>query len=448
MEAEDRAKAEAMKKEAQAKAKLLNDAESLMRANRPGEAYELLLPHEFERSGEVHFDYLLGISALDSGKPDKATLAFERVLAVDPNFAGARLDMARAYYQLGDLERAKTEFNTVMRQNPPEMARATIQKYLNAIRAQEQARKTRVTAYFEEALGHDSNVNGATSQAQIPVPAFGNLVFTLNPTSLKTADSYGSFAGGAEVTHLLGEALGIYAGADARMRGHVKQNTFNSVDLAAHAGVFYNQEGDTVRLGISGDQYRLGQGYKVNRDTSGLSLEWRHPAGPADQLAIFGQFTQNRFITNAMEPQNHNLFLFGESWLHVLAEGKSSVFGSFFGGRESAVAPVTTLNPNGGRPDGNKALFGLRAGGQLTLNEAWDCFGGIGWQRGKYNRQNLAFLITRNDQLWDVSVGANWHVDKAWTFKPQISVSRNSSNIPIYSFSRADVSVALHYDFR
>jgi hypothetical protein len=42
----------------------------------------------------MYFDYLLGIAALDSGKPDRATIAFERVLAVNPNFAGARLDLA------------------------------------------------------------------------------------------------------------------------------------------------------------------------------------------------------------------------------------------------------------------------------------------------------------------------------------------------------------------
>lgn len=431
-----------------AREKLLSDAEALMRAGRPADAYALLQPAEFERSGEKRFDYLLGIAALDSGKPDKATLAFERVLAVDPNFAGARLDMARAYYQLGDLARAKTEFESVMKQNPPQEARLTIQKYLDAISAREQAERTRITAYFEESLGHDSNINGATSQAQIPVPAFGNLVFTLNPSSLKTADTYGSFAGGAEVNHLLNADFGLYAGADLRLRGYPGHNQFNSLDLAAHGGAFYNYEGEVFRLGLIGDQYRMGVGNDPNRDTSGLTAEWRHPAGPSDQLTVFGQFTQNRFVTSGMETQNHNLALFGESWLHVIADGKSAVFGSLFGGREAAVAAVTPLNPSGGRPDGNKALVGLRVGTQVTLSEAWDCFAGIGVQRGKYNKENLAFLSTRNDTLWDLNAGASWHLDKDWTVRPQLMMSRNQSNIAIYSFDRTDVSVLLRRDFR
>ena len=104
----------------------LDKADALMKQGKAAEAYSLLEPFEFEQSGNIRFDYLLGIAALDSGKPDKATLAFERVLAVDPNFAGARVDMGRAYYQLGDFTRAKTEFETVLTQNPPPAAKATI----------------------------------------------------------------------------------------------------------------------------------------------------------------------------------------------------------------------------------------------------------------------------------------------------------------------------------
>ncbi len=427
---------------------VLDDAEALMRAGKPAEAYAVLQRVEFERSGEVRFDYLLGIAALDSGKPDKATLAFERVLAVDPNFAGARLDMARAYYQLGDLARAKTEFETVMNQNPPPQARLTIQKYLDAISAREQAEKTQITGYFEEALGYDSNINAATSQAQIPVPAFGNLVFTLSPTSLKTADSFGSLAGGAEVNHLINADFGLYAGADARLRAYSGHNQFNFVDLAGHAGAFYNYEGEVFRLGFLGDQYRLGANGDPNRDTSGLTAEWRHPAGPADQITLFGQYMQNRFVTPGMETQNHNLALFGESWLHVTADGKSAVFGSLFGGREAAVAAVTPLNPSGGRPDGNKALAGLRVGTQVTLNEAWDCYAGVGVQHGRYNKENVAFLATRNDTLWDGNAGVSWHWDKEWTVRPQLVMSRNRSNIAIYSFERTEISVSLRRDFR
>ena len=70
-------------------------------------AYRELLQLEERFAGTPEFDYLLGLAALESGRPDAATFAFERALTVDPNFFGARLDMARAYYALQSGSRAR-----------------------------------------------------------------------------------------------------------------------------------------------------------------------------------------------------------------------------------------------------------------------------------------------------------------------------------------------------
>jgi hemolysin activation/secretion protein len=114
--------------------KLLAEADRLEKSGKPAAAYTLL---ESWHANDPRFNYLLGIAALDSGKLEKAILAFGRVLAEDPGFTGARLDMARAYYQSGDKTRAKAEFLAVMDQNPPEEAKATIRKYLDMLGAQE-----------------------------------------------------------------------------------------------------------------------------------------------------------------------------------------------------------------------------------------------------------------------------------------------------------------------
>lgn len=447
MDAEDRAKAEAMKKEAQAKAKLLADAESLMRANRPGEAYDLLQSHEFERSGEIRFDYLLGISALDSGKPDKATLAFERVLAVDPNFAGARLDMARAYFQMGDLVRARTEFDAVMKQDPPPAARITIEKYLAAIGERENAQKTSFHGYLEAIAGHDSNVNSATSQAHVPVPAFGNLVFTLDSTSQKTPDNYATGAGGLDFNRMLTPKLGIFAGADGKMRRYAQHNAFAYLDLAMQAGASYNHEGEIFRLGWAGSHYRLGSRYSANRNGNGITADWMHPVGESDRFTAFTQYSQNRFVASSLKVQDFDFFLLGGNWLHLLDDGKYALYGSVYGGRESGVAPVSALNPGGGRPDGDKSLAGIRGGAQLTLSDKWECFTSIGAQSGKYNKENLAFLVNRSDTTMDWSAGLSWRPFKDWIVRPQLSWSRNNSNISIYSYNRTDLSVAVRWNY-
>ncbi|MFH1043931.1 MAG: tetratricopeptide repeat protein [Pseudomonadota bacterium] len=413
----------------------LEKADALMKQGKAAEAYSLLDPFEFEQSGNVKFDYLLGIAALDSGKPDKATLAFERVLAADPNFVGARIDMGRAYFQLGDFTRAKTEFETVLTQNPPPAAKATIDNYLAAIEKQESAKKTKGTGYFEATVGHDTNVNFATSQSEIAVPALGNLIFTLNPTGVKAPDDYLGFALGGEVNHQVNPKLALYAGADVRNRTNSTQDRFDSTSFDARAGVALGEAANIVRLGVLGGRYELDG--KNNRDTDGVNAEWRHLLNPANQLSAFGQYARYRFEPT-ISVNNFDQSTYGGNWLHIINDGKGLVSASLFTGDERAPE----------RADGGKRFDGLRLGGQVQLNEKTELFAGLGAQFSKYDVANLAFTTTRDDKQYDANFGLNWHYDKAWTVRPQISYIRNNSNIVIYQFDRTDVSITIRRDFK
>ena len=74
-------------------------------------------------------------------------------------------------------------------------------------------------------------------------------------------------------------------------------------------------------------------------------------------------------------------------------------------------------------------------------------------QFSKYDLANAAFSsptesLTRDDKQYDANVGLNWHLDKAWTLRPQISYLRNNSNIVIYKHDRSDVSITIRRDFK
>lgn len=428
--------------ELESREKLLRDADALIKNGKPAEAYNLMEPFEFQRAGEVRFDYLLGIAALDGGKPDKATLIFERVLAVDPDFAGARLDLARSYYQLGDLLRAKAEFEIVQKQSPPYEARETIRKYLEAIAAQEADKQTRITGYVEGTFGHDSNVNAATSQGLVYVPSLGNLAFTLNSTSLKTEDYYTGFAGGVNVLHPVSENMALYAGADLRHRNNLVAAQFDTTSLNGTAGgIFALGKQDSLKLGLMDGQYTLGSVRYY--DNTGVNAEWRHTLNPANQLSIFGQQMYYRFVDSArfagMAAQNFDQNVVGASWMHVMADGKSTVFGSLFLGNERDVTGL--------RPDGGKRFNGFRVGGQTAINDKMEFFANAGWNGGSYNKQNMIFNNTRRDALHDATVGVNWHWDKLWSVRPQLALMHNQSNLSIYGYDRFDVSVTIRRDF-
>lgn len=105
-------------------------------------------------------------------------------------------------------------------------------------------------------------------------------------------------------------------------------------------------------------------------------------------------------------------------------------------------------NPSGGRADGNKRTLGLRVGIQTSLSKITELFGNLGWQSGTFDKTNAAFLRKRNDRQYDMPVGVNWHLNKGWTLRPQLSYTKNDSNIVIYGYDRMDVSLAIRRNFQ
>ncbi len=426
--------------------KLLREADVLIKSGKPADAYTLLEPLEFDHAGEERFDYLIGIAALDSGKPDKATLAFERALAVDPDFAAARLDMARAYYQLGDLQRARTEFAAALEQHPSEAARLNIQKYLDAIDARKDGKRTRVSGYAEGSVGKDSNVNNSDSQPQIFVDRFATMA-TLDSANVKVGDNYYAVAAGGEINHSLNADWGLYAGVDLRKRSNNSHKQFDSLGRDVRAGIMFEAKTDRLRAGVISGQYDLGGLH--NSDASGLKGDWRHVFSPSNQLNVFAQSVQYRFVDKVMQPNDFDQQAVGLGWLHVMADGNSTLSGSVHSGNEKDVSPIVTVaSPTGGRNDGAKHFWGLRVGGQTIIHERATLFAGAGIQVGDYNKTNYYFLRQRHDRLHDLAMGVSWQWDKVWTLRPQFSYTRNDSNIAIYGYDRKDVSLTIRRDFR
>lgn len=112
-----------------------SQVDQLVKEKRLAEALVFLTSHQPEFQDDSNFDYLLGVTALAAEDNNLALNALERVVMRDPNFAGAWLDLAIAYYRLGDQATA-TELLAHIEQNfnPPENLKiqiADVRKKLN-----------------------------------------------------------------------------------------------------------------------------------------------------------------------------------------------------------------------------------------------------------------------------------------------------------------------------
>ncbi|QDQ26985.1 tetratricopeptide repeat protein [Chitinimonas arctica] len=226
----------------------LSEAEALLASGQAASAYRMLAPLEFQRAGEARYDYLLGSAALDSGRAAEATLALERILQRDPDHAGARLELGRAYYALGDDSRAKTEFETLLLLDPPAPAKQAIRTHLQAIAQRSQAKSTQLGGYLMAGVGRDNNLNFATDQARIFVPVF-NGDLTLTSDSLGKRDNLLLAGAGADLTHAVNERLGLFAGADWQTRRYTHEKAFRYDTLALRFGMAFGTAANQLRLG-------------------------------------------------------------------------------------------------------------------------------------------------------------------------------------------------------
>ncbi len=415
----------------------LDAARTLLGEGRASEAYDRLAPLEFDRSGDADFDYVFGLAVLASGRPGLATLVFERVIAVDPNYAAAHLDLGRAYYALGDLDRAEQSFAVARSLNAPPEALATINNYEKAIAARRDPKRLRLTGYIELTSGTDTNVNQATNISSVDIPAFGGS-YTLGSSSLAQRDEYGAATAGGEAQWTLDDKTALYAGGDLQLRDYLNQNGYDIGSIDVRAGMAFTEGKSFYRVGAGYNDYRLAS--DRYRGVATALGEWRYAFDQNTAASLSAQYNEIRYVTADQRGNDVNVVMLGAGLSHIIPAARPvTTFVGAFAGQEREERE---------RTDGNRALGGMRLGASVAAHDSLDVFASAAAQVGLYSRYNSLFLVRRRDAQYDLGLGATWRFSPLWSIRPQASLTRSDSNVAIYDTLRYDVSLSLRRDFR
>ena len=416
---------------------IIAQAREILQHGQPILAYELLVEREFEGSGDVEFDYLLGTAAIDAGKPDKATLALERVLAVDPAFAGARIDMGRAYMLLGNTVQAKEEFDAILKLNPPDAVRRQVERFVAEIEQRKHAANTTWSGFFGISLGRDSNVNSAPGSAEQFIPIFGQNVL-LDSNNVKTPSNFLGLSGRVQVKHVANENVAFYAGLDMDLQRNLQASQFDrsGIDLRLGSVVTLSDHALEISL-VAGKTYLEQHQY---RSLSGGALQWRFNVNQDNQLQSVLQFNRLSYPEHAASVFDTHQTIIGFSWLRLFGANKQGLaFIGAYQGKE------TDAN---GNPSGAKNFYGMRVGGQWVLGPRWAIFSTLGIALATYDGIEMSQQKGREDKHFDWNLGANYVPLENWSLRPQLNFTRHDSNIGLYDFDRREISVTLRRDWR
>ncbi|MDX1432732.1 MAG: tetratricopeptide repeat protein [Gammaproteobacteria bacterium] len=413
----------------------LAQAQALIAAGQPEAAFNLLAPFEDTWAGHLQYDYLLARAALESGRPSLASFIYERILAVEPNYVGVRLENGRAYLDLGNYARAKQEFETVLRvDNLPPDLRATAEQYARIAEQGLEGKRTFFTGYAEYGFGYDSNINAALAESVVPLP--GGLFLLLPDLSVEQDDWYNALNAGGEVIHALTDRFSVFAAADYRGRFYLYETFFNYSDIEGRVGVGIADGPHNVRVSGRYGTYILDN--STLRDVYGGTVDWLYALGTTDQLNLTATYSAYRFKDDLLESNDFDGYGLALAWNHALLGGKALVGTSINLGYEDAI---------NNRIDGDNTIYGLTLTGQASVTDSVGVFAVGGVQRGDYDQLNPLFQRTRTDTYWTATGGVTWTFHRNFSLRPQVSWSQNDSNIPLNEFDRYDVSLNLRASF-
>jgi len=412
---------------------LTDRAKALLQQKQHRQAYDLLLPQESARAGDPEFDYLLGIAAIDSGEPERGVFALERVLAVQPNNHVARAEIARAYLALGERDSARREFETVRAQQIPPEVNQAIDGYLSAIAS---AEVTQLTGFIEAGFGHDSNVNSATGGNQIAVPSLGGIVATLDPASTRNADTFTTVSGGLNLTHKFTREWALVGSLAGNAKMNTHEDQFDTMTLDATVGARWSRGNEAVTLAGQFQDFELD--YARYRETKGVVGQWQHSFDERSQFSIYGQLADLHYPTQDIRDSTRSVL--GTAYGHVFAGTYTPVlFVSAYVGQEKVHAD--------GVPHLGNELYGVRIGGQARLGIGWTVFSNLAYERREYGGPDPLFLVTRQDNQMDFTVGLSYLLRPNTTVIAQYNYTDVDSNIQINSFTRNVGTVSLRFNF-
>jgi outer membrane protein len=429
---------------------VLDDAKRLLAAMNAKQAYMLLIGEQDKLTGNVEFDYLLGVAALDSGKVDEAIIAFERVLAVQPNNAGAQLDLARAYFAVGSFDLAEATFRKLRALNPPASAMMAIDKYLEAIAERRRAAKRLLSVWGEMALGYDSNLTAVPNDFSSAVQQAFN-ISGVRPTgnSLKRKAPYLGAGLGVDAIMPLADKWNVYIGGDIRGRGYRREAEFNSGTAEARASLIWTANRHQLRFNTAYNAFEQegdapGSPKPTNeRRSAAAGAEWRLSLTTSSQFTLGVTAVQTRFPSNNVEDIDASIA--SVSWLNSFSAKSQPVLQlSAYASRDKALRKFAD-----GVTDKSRKIAGLRSYMQLSHSEKLSLFGAVGVSQ---RRDDSAFARATTvqfgrDKLADVTLGVNWRFQDRCNMRAQWVGARADSNIAIYDYTRHEVSSTIRCEF-
>ena len=412
---------------------MLQQARQLLQGRDAQAAYALLEPSTGSYSASEDFNYLLGIAALDSGRPSQAVLALERVLANNPDHTLARAEIARAFLALRETAAAKREFQTVARAELPPEVQDTISRYLEIIARGDKTPARRWSASLETAIGYDNNVNFGSSLDRWVLD--DGQALTPLPSSRPQKSAFHEINGQFQYTAPINGNTDWTIGSQLSQRNNPSQHNSDLGAVEVSSGLARTQGPNRYSMSIQLQQLYLDD--QSFRTAKGVLGQWQRDIDSRTQIGLYGQLFSLSFPDQAIRDARRTVF--GATVVRGLDDsGKTVIVGNAYAGREGSRHDIGELSFD---------LFGVRAAASRNLSGNWRGSAGISYEHRGHDAPDGFFGITRRDRQLEIRLGAERSLTAHLTLTPQLVYTSNSSSLAPSDFRRTQAVISARYRF-
>lgn len=394
--------------------------------------YAALAAQVGDRAGDPAFDYELAIAAIDAGVYGEAIIALQRVLALQPNNAAARAELARAYALAGDIDTARAEFATVV-DDPslPDPVRNRFTRFVRQFDRQIQGGGSDVSGFVDARVGYDDNINAATDLTTITIPLFSFLgPGTLGAGARAQGDEFYEFQGGISGVTAIGRQDRVFASALASWRDNFDSRTFDQAAITGSAGYAHSFANRDV-VSLSGQVQRFWLGRDGFRTSYGLIGQYTHALADGEALTLSAQWNRLDFDSDPLRDSDR----YAASVGYVTRTVSAAVTG----GKEETRRQAGDAQSNW--------FLGASVGGEFPMADQIALVAGATFDLRRYDAADPLFLTERNDERIDLTGGIKFALTEALFVTPQATYTRNFSNIPLYDYERWTISAGLRFEF-
>ena len=407
--------------------------EKLIKEQKYSLAYQQAIKLRAQNEGDPRFDYLYGLSALQTGHFNEAVFALDRVTVSTPNVIRPRLELARAYLSLNNSFAAKKEFNDVLNLNPPPVVRKKVLAYIAELekKGDKLTQRSVTKSLASLSFGYDDNINFGYDNSEIDLPGFGSVI--LDSSSVKQGSGFADVKFQFKHRTLKNKVKSTFITANVTHRDYFKNSDFNLTDLDLRTGIILNQANKQYQL-LARTRPLMLDG-ELYSNTIGIDAIARKSIGSSkigslklsvekyDNKKVSLSDRSRAILSGRIDKQTgdtqHQLNLYlGKEWPDK-SEGKQY----------------------------SRDISGIGYWAVKEWNKKDRSYLGLDYRHYKHQQAYAIYTDKRSDDRFIFKIGHEHRFNDELAFIAQARHINNKSNLDLYDAKRNEVKVGIRYDW-